>query len=424
MKLRSLIRSSCLAIGITGVFGIHTYAETIEDLEDQQSEIQSERADVQQNIEDARSEVNQVLTELEELNQELEQLNETLEENQRTMDETEEKVDQTENEVDQLEDEIEKIEKDIEIRRDIIKERLISYHRNGGDIAYIEVILGSKNMGQFISRSNAVKKIMDSDKQLIQEQQEDKETVKNKQNKVLSKLQELKDMQTELQGMISLIEDQKDAAKEKQKSLKDKQSELLALQDELQIKDSELANMQQQVKSKIAQKQAEQQAETIVLASHQSSNNDEGSSVVQGSKSKSEQSQQSKKTKSAPTANGNISTAVNAGYAHLGTPYRWGGKTTAGFDCSGFIHWAFKQAGISVPGSTAGLSSTGTKISYSQAQPGDLVFFNTYKTNGHVGIYLGNGKFIGSQNSTGLAVADMTQGYWKSKFAGHVRRVR
>ncbi|MBU6080603.1 MULTISPECIES: C40 family peptidase [Allobacillus] len=421
MKQRSLIRSVCLAIGITGILGIHTYAETIEDLENRESELQNERADVQQNIEEAKTEVNQVLTELEELNQELEQLNETLEANQRTMDETEEKVDRTEDEVEQLEEEIQQIEKDIEIRREIIQERLVSYHRNGGDIAYIEVILGSKNMGQFISRSNAVKKIMDSDKQLILEQQEDKATVKKKQNKVLSKLQELQDMQTELRGMITLIEDQKVAAKEKRKSLKDKQSELLALQDELQLQDSELASMQQQVKNKIAQKESEQRSETVVLASHQSSDNNEGSSVVQASKSKSSKKQQ---TKSAPKANGNVSTAINAGYAHLGTPYQWGGKTTAGFDCSGFIHWAFKQAGISVPGSTAGLSSVGTKIPYSQAQPGDLVFFNTYKTNGHIGIYLGNGKFIGSQNSTGLAVADMTHGYWKSKFAGHVRRVR
>lgn len=138
---------------------------------------------------------------------------------------------------------------------------------------------------------------MDSDKQLILEQQEDKATVKKKQNKVLSKLQELQDMQTELRGMITLIEDQKVAAKEKRKSLKDKQSELLALQDELQLQDSELASMQQQVKNKIAQKESEQRSETVVLASHQSSDNNEGSSVVQASKSKSSKKQQ---TKSAP----------------------------------------------------------------------------------------------------------------------------
>jgi hypothetical protein len=58
-----------------------------------------------------------------------------------------------------------------------------------------------------------------------------------------------------------------------------------------------------------------------------------------------------------------------------------------------------------------------------QIQPGDIVFFDTYKKNGHVGIYVGNGKFIGSQSKTGVAIADMSQGYFKDKFNGMVRRV-
>ena len=56
-------------------------------------------------------------------------------------------------------------------------------------------------------------------------------------------------------------------------------------------------------------------------------------------------------------------------------------------------------------------------------RPGDMVFFNTYKTDGHVGIYLGGGKFIGSQSSTGVAVADMSSGYWANTFNGRVMRV-
>lgn len=56
-------------------------------------------------------------------------------------------------------------------------------------------------------------------------------------------------------------------------------------------------------------------------------------------------------------------------------------------------------------------------------QVGDMVFFDTYKKDGHVGIYVGNGKFIGAQSSTGVATVDMTKGYWKDKFSGHVRRV-
>lgn len=73
---------------------------------------------------------------------------------------------------------------------------------------------------------------------------------------------------------------------------------------------------------------------------------------------------------------------------------------------------------------TETLKNKGTGVQgLENAQPGDLVFFDTYKSNGHVGIYLGDGKFLGAQSSTGVAVADMNSGYWKEKFNGNIRRV-
>ena len=92
------------------------------------------------------------------------------------------------------------------------------------------------------------------------------------------------------------------------------------------------------------------------------------------------------------------------------------------FDCSGFVHGHSAKV-VNVSASTAGLSVTGTKVSTSEMKPGDIVFFNTYKTNGHVGIYLGNGRFIGSQSSTGVAIANMNDSYWSQRFTGHVRRI-
>lgn len=119
--------------------------------------------------------------------------------------------------------------------------------------------------------------------------------------------------------------------------------------------------------------------------------------------------------------------AITAGQKFVGnSTYVWGAKDpSAGqFDCSGFVSWAYEQEGKSLPRSTGGLVSSGKKVSYSDAQPGDLVFFNTNGSNGHVGIYMGGGKFIGSQSSTGVAVADMDSGYWKGQFSGMVRRVK
>lgn len=97
------------------------------------------------------------------------------------------------------------------------------------------------------------------------------------------------------------------------------------------------------------------------------------------------------------------------------------------FDCSSFVHWAFDQIGLSLGDRTSVTTDTlkklGTQISIDDILPGDLVFFDTYKIDGHVGIYAGNGQFIGSQSSTGVDYADMTTGYWADKFNNRVIRI-
>lgn len=98
------------------------------------------------------------------------------------------------------------------------------------------------------------------------------------------------------------------------------------------------------------------------------------------------------------------------------------------FDCSSYVHWAYDQVGIRLGDRTSVTTDTlkvlGVDVPYSDIRVGDLVFFDTYKKDGHVGIYAGNGKFIGAQSSTGVAVADMTSGYWKDKFNGRIKRIK
>lgn len=98
------------------------------------------------------------------------------------------------------------------------------------------------------------------------------------------------------------------------------------------------------------------------------------------------------------------------------------------FDCSSFVHWAFKEVGVDLgpltSTSTETLKHLGKPVSPSEMKPGDLVFFDTYKRDGHVGIYIGNNKFIGAQSSTGVAIADMSPGtYWAKEFNGRVKRI-
>lgn len=106
---------------------------------------------------------------------------------------------------------------------------------------------------------------------------------------------------------------------------------------------------------------------------------------------------------------------------HLGVKYSWGGSTPAGFDCSGFIYYAFKQAGHNIARTSAdGYFNRSYYVK--SPQPGDLVFFeNTYKRGiSHLGIYLGGNQFIHAGND-GVEITSLNNSYWKSKFNGYKR---
>lgn len=416
-------------VGLSSVFfSAPASAETLDELKNKQTQIQEEREGLKANLSNAEAEIADLLIDLEKLNQEIEKVNKALDENKATMKKNEAQITDTETEVDKLQKEINELEAAIEKRFEILKERAVAYQKNGGNLSYFEVLFGSQSFMDFISRVSAINKITESDASLIEQIDEDKVKVEEKQDEVLAKLDELKEMKVELEGMQALIKDQQTQNKAKKAELKDKEANIVARVNELEMKDSELASLEREVRQNIdglTQPAADMQVASTTTAG--SADKDELTTL---SKSQSKESTESKKSTeskestSRPAASGGIQTAINAGFGHLGTPYVWGGKGPSGFDCSGFVSWAFAQGGISIPSSTSALAGTGTKVSASDMQPGDIVFFNTYKTNGHVGIYLGGGKFIGAQNSTGLAVADMTSGYWADTFAGHVRSVR
>ncbi len=87
-------------------------------------------------------------------------------------------------------------------------------------------------------------------------------------------------------------------------------------------------------------------------------------------------------------------TAITVARRYLGTPYQWGGASPAtGFDCSGLVQYSFGQAGVSLPRVADAQAAATRHVSYADAQPGDLVFFDSPDI-GHVGIYLGGGMMI------------------------------
>lgn len=118
-----------------------------------------------------------------------------------------------------------------------------------------------------------------------------------------------------------------------------------------------------------------------------------------------------------------VSKIINTSKNYIGVPYLWGGTTPDGFDCSGFVQYVFNAHGITIPRTSREQYNFGTKVSKSELQPGDLVFFNTSgKGVSHVGLYIGDGKFIHSAASKGIVIAELFSNYWMNLYLG-ARRV-
>lgn len=109
-----------------------------------------------------------------------------------------------------------------------------------------------------------------------------------------------------------------------------------------------------------------------------------------------------------------------------GIKYKYGGSSPeTGFDCSGFVRYVFQQAAsLTLPHEARALSRLGEAVPIDQLQPGDLVFFKTLKSAfSHVGIYLGNKRFIHAPSSGGgIHVVNMDDAYWAKRFSG-ARRI-
>jgi cell wall-associated NlpC family hydrolase len=118
---------------------------------------------------------------------------------------------------------------------------------------------------------------------------------------------------------------------------------------------------------------------------------------------------------------------VRTAERYRGVPYRYGGSTPQGFDCSCYVMYVYQQNGILLPRSVGGQYNAGMPIRLGRAEPGDLVFFRTSRKRrfSHVGIYMGDRQFIHApRTGKKVSYADMRKPYWKKRYIGAVTFMR
>ena len=114
------------------------------------------------------------------------------------------------------------------------------------------------------------------------------------------------------------------------------------------------------------------------------------------------------------------SKAADTALTMIGKPYRYGGHTPNGFDCSGLVYYSYKSAGIEVPRDTRGQRNYGASVSSKSLKKGDLLFFNLQgKRFSHVAVYLGDQTFVHAPSTGKMVRTDsLTDPFWRKYFVG------
>ncbi|MGL4772063.1 MAG: C40 family peptidase [Clostridium sp.] len=119
---------------------------------------------------------------------------------------------------------------------------------------------------------------------------------------------------------------------------------------------------------------------------------------------------------------GNVSSSnqvVNLALSQLGKPYVYGANGPNSFDCSGLTSYVFRQYGINIPRTSSAQFGVGQSVGKGDLRPGDLVFFNTYSSISHVGIYIGGGDFVhASRTGKPVMISSLNEGYYSQRYAG------
>ncbi|MCO4852970.1 C40 family peptidase [Bacillus vallismortis] len=462
------MRKSLLTLGLASVIGTSSFlipftskTASAETLDEKKQNIESKQSEVASSIEAKEKELTALQENQSKIEKELKDINDKALNTSNEIEDKKEENDKTKEEIKKLKKEIKETEARIEKRNEILKKRVRSLQESGGSQGYIDVLLGSTSFGDFISRATAVSSIVDADKDLIKQQEQDKAKLEDSEADLNKKLKEVQTALAKLETMQKDLDkqlDEKDKLFEEAKVSQKKTADAIS---ELKSEASELANQKADTEAEQARIKKEQEAaaalikkqeeaqkasdETQTATTETASSSHDDSSNNNSSKSSSNSSSNSSSSKKRSSSNSNsggtvisnsggIEGAISVGSSIVGrSPYKFGGGRSQSdinnriFDCSSFVRWAYASAGVNlgpVGGTTTDtLVARGQAVSASEMKRGDLVFFDTYKTNGHVGIYLGNGTFLNDNSSHGVSIDSMSNVYWKKAFKGVVRRV-
>lgn len=307
----------------------------------------------------------------------------------------EEKISASQAKIASYNQQIVKAQVEVGKRKDNLKEQLISLQKQVGNSVtgnvYFDFVLNSNSLSDLVGRSLTVNKLSQASAEALQAVKDSQAKVKALQTEQEAKQETLVATKSQLESDKAKIESLKSDA---EKSASDLQQTLEANKDKLaQLAASEDAAKAAAATAAVAATPSATSTSTASssAASSSAASSSANTSTTSASSSASASQAPASNTSSVSVSGGSI--ASNAA-KYIGVPYVYGGTSPSGFDCSGLIYYAAKEAGINLPRTSQAQSTLGSYVSVSDLQAGDLVFWGGVGSAYHVGIYIGGGQYL------------------------------
>lgn len=389
MRLKQLVTGAITVVTLAGV-GVSGFAATTVHAADDKASLQAQNDDLLKQVQAA--------------NEKSAKLNNEVSNKVLAIQNAEAKVKDSQAKIADFAAQLTKANQEVSKRKSNLKDQLISLQKRAGDSVtgnvYFDFILNSDSLTDLVGRSLTVSKLSQASAEALQAVKDSEAKVKN-----------LKAAQEANQKNLVATKSQLESDKAKIDGLKaDADKAAADAQQKIDANKEKLAAM---AADEAAKAEAAQKAVTAVASSTASASSTSASSSTTASSNSlgSSKAASSQAPASAGSSTVSVSGGSIAGNAakYLGVPYVYGGTSPAGFDCSGLIYYAAKEAGISLPRTSQAQSTLGSYVSVSDLQAGDLVFWGGVGSAYHVGVYIGNGQYIHApepgQNVTVQSVA-------------------
>ena len=333
------------------------------------------------------------------------------------IDNNKEKMEQIKIEVENTKKEIEAAQDEIDKTEEVLGKRVRELYKSGGQSSYLMLLFSADSFNDLIAKVDATSRLVKIDKKIIKGLQEEQEALDKKAKELEEKNKEVISLNEQNEKALAELETKKeeqqklaDQAKAEQEEF---EREFLAVS-ERKLVEYQIGVVQNSgsslddLRSAITQLRSirdNQIKSSIVI--------DEINEYIEIAKEKVAQKEAEIQAANQPSrgeGSASSNSIINYAYQFIGTPYVWGGTTPAGFDCSGFTSYVYRNAaGIEITRTTYSQMGQGVSVSYNDLHVGDLVF--TYGGD-HVGIYVGGGSYIHApQPGDSVKVSPVTSFY-------------